>query len=115
MEINEENPQDWQKNWAVDLKLMRLSDADRAYDKSGMHLVMVGLVEGKEVPLAFHLTKLDAINLALMLNAEVSREMTTWPNGYSDEERDAWHAALRQSTDDEAQRAPTQQGGGATK
>lgn len=36
--------------------------------------------------------------------AEVSREMTQWPNGYSDEERIAWHAAEAEARRDEAQR-----------
>lgn len=64
MEITDENPQDWQKNWAVDLKVMRLSNGDRAYDKTGMHIVMVGRIDGKDVPLVYHLTKLDAVNLS---------------------------------------------------
>lgn len=101
MQITDENPQEWQKNWAVNLKAMRLSDADRAYDKTGMHLVMVGQIDGKEVPIAYHLTKLDAINLSLILTAEVSREMTLWPNGYSDEEREVWHAAIQARQDAE--------------
>lgn len=92
MQITDDNPQDWQKNWATDLKAMRLCDGDRAYGKTGMHLVMVGVVDGEEVPITCHLTKLDAINLSAILAAEVSREMTLWPNGYSDEERAAWMA-----------------------
>lgn len=104
MQITDENPQDWQKNWAVELKAMRLSNGDRAYDKTGMHLVMVGLIDGKEVPITVHLSKLDAINLSLVLTAEVSREMTQWPNGYSDEERIAWHEAERAAALKEGQR-----------
>ncbi|MNL65782.1 hypothetical protein D3C87_1901660 [compost metagenome] len=39
-----------------------------------------------------------------MLNAEVSREMTTWPNGYSDEERDEWFKPIRAKEDADAER-----------
>lgn len=106
MNLNEETP-----NWvgkighgraeeavarhsAYDVRIERLENAERAYMKDGLRLVLTSEVGGQTVENSLYLTKPEALDLAALLSAEVSREMKTWPNGYSEDERTVWFAEI---------------------
>jgi len=70
-----------------------VSAADRSYGKTGAHLVLDMEINGQPAQVVCHLTKVEALTLAMLLTSEVTQELDAWPQGYSADERAAWRAA----------------------